>query len=347
WDVRGKNNLSIGWEDILKIDKERLISLKNGDVDNLYTDFYTGKIITCGPKFGTVNESGQDFYRSKIFEGCESINIDDGLNCGLQNEYGIYNYYCFLRLGVDKAREIKKEYPEVDVYVSISNDHIAPAVFLPYIKIGDTDLLTEYKRYCPECKFTNALVIDNLDWDEYWQGEGGPYLIKESTYKELMKGYINHPSFLDMGLGVNAYIEGSCVKIKNYNDYDVFISHFCKGYDSNDKSYKEYVISVNNSKFSKMYENYELIMYGSDGTAYKFIYKDENQEIQECNWDRISLAIKNCEDKLKSCIGFDKIDPPFSSSYCSGVYECKNLFYKKYIEYIRDNGDISVPLFVS
>ncbi|MGB9600351.1 MAG: hypothetical protein ACPL7I_07345, partial [Myxococcota bacterium] len=158
WDVRGKNNLSIGWEDILKIDKERLISLKNGDVDNLYTDFYTGKIITCGPKFGTVNESGQDFYRSKIFEGCESINIDDGLNCELQDRYGIYNYYCFLWKAVRKGRDIKESHPEINVYISLSNDHVFPVLPLTRIRIEGKNIIEKLRSECSECKFTNGMA---------------------------------------------------------------------------------------------------------------------------------------------------------------------------------------------
>jgi len=356
-------NERVNWEDILKEDINSPITLSTDEsgrsiLSNLNEAFYTGNIKTCGPMLGIKVEGFDDnhWYAVEPLEKiddkgqktyCEDIKIK-GLECDEQYRKGIYNYYCFLRHAVNKGNSIIKYSGQpIDVYISISNDHVAPAIALSRVYVNGDDILTSLKNDCPGCKFTNAMVVEQLNFNEdnFWMnGNGNPYLYDQNTYNRLIGDYINHPIFGDIGLGVNAYAPGNCVDSMDKNR---LCDRFCTG------DLKNYVNGTGYDDFINAYKMNQLFLFDKYGTL----------SLGDCKWlgdskgciDRyegIDIGERVCntiDSDMHACNGnFYGMDPPLNSNkLCSGIEGCKKKYYNKYLKYLRETVGISVPLFVS
>jgi len=91
--------------------------------------------------------------------------------------------------------------------------------------------------------------------------------------------------------------------------------------------------------------------------------KNGTLSLRDCKWlgdskgciDRyegIDFGERVCntiDSNMHACTGnFYEMDPPLNSNIlCSGIDGCKKKYYNKYLKYLRETLDISVPIFIS
>ncbi|MGC8928856.1 MAG: hypothetical protein ACP5QK_13170, partial [Myxococcota bacterium] len=271
WDIRHKTKswpyfydsaLSLwngsNWLDILSTDRKPI----SDNMGNLRVDFYTGDVEFCNPEIKIVSEFDytaqtkrySDFFTPRITDTlCDKVIRIDKYDCDRQKEEGVFNYYCFLKSAVEKARLIKQNYPEINVYISLSNDHVFPVLPLTRIRIEGKNIIEKLRSECPECKFTNGMAWNMIKFtkeDEY-PGHGILY-DNEDTYKTLLIEYLD--SIGDMSFGINAYASGNCINSYENGDTGLLKKRFCE-------TYSGYVDDIwkrdgNNFYIKKFYEDY-------------------------------------------------------------------------------------------
>jgi len=272
----------------------------------------------------------------------------------------------------------------VGIYISISNDHIFPAIVMPYVKDREGKSMLELLQdRCPECKFTNGIVYSEFKWiekcEKWDDSDAGRKCVKWSddsynqifasreVFENLLEGYLSHSIFSrsGMALGINAYAPGACVYRDSDKEY--LKSHYCKSFINYNKwvirRYGEGknfinflriygkisgVFKENNKDCTNEYDKKDLsfeLNFMNDCNGFDSVFVNIDGELKTLNICALDFGEQTCTNNLYGdCAEFNAVDPPL---YQDSEY-CWGIYQckEKFYSYYLDKFN-NYPLFIS